>query len=350
MKIEFQARRDFLRGVGGTVALGMLPQAAQGERKKPIPVGFFGATYSHAPGKLERTMSSPDWLLIGAADDTVGGQRTCKTLGVPVKSREELLSMVDVIVIGSPVRDHAPDAIEALKAGKHVHLEKPPAMNMQEMEEVIELARKKDRLVQSGYMWRYNPGFEAILEAAREGWLGDIYMVRGFIGKHLNAERRREWAEFEGGSMFELGSHLIDAVVRLMGRPNRVTPFLAHHGDFDDTLMDNNIAVFEYDNALATVTNTSLQDARTPQRSFEVLGTNGTATLLPIEQPELKLDLVKAAGPYKKGAQEIPMPNYNRYQADFMELAAAVRGETNLRVSLDEELLSAEILFKASGM
>jgi predicted dehydrogenase len=199
-------------------------------------------------------------------------------------------------------------------------------------------------------MWRYNPGFTAIFEAVRQGWLGDVFLVRGFISNNLAPARRPEWAEFEGGAMFELGSHLVDATVRLLGKPKAVTPYVRHHGKFTDSLKDNNVAVLEYDRATAVLINTALQPGSTPPRSFEVLGTNGTATLQPIEPPTLSLDFAKPAGPYNKGVQKVPLPAYRRYEADFTELAAAVRGERALSVSLDEELLVAETVLRTSDM
>jgi predicted dehydrogenase len=149
--------------------------------------------------------------------------------------------------------------------------------------------------------------------------------------------------------MFELGSHLVDVVVRLLGRPKSVTPFVRHHAKFKDELKDNNVAVLEFGRALAVITNTAMQASANPARAFEVLGTNGSAMLQPIEPPGLKFDLVQAAGPYQKGLQTVPLA-YTRYEADFVEFAAAVRGERALSVSLDDELLIQETLLKASDM
>lgn len=53
---------------------------------------------------------------------------------------------------------------------------------------------------------------------------------RRHFNNTLEPRRRSEWAEFPGGVLFELGSHLIDAIARLLGRPERVTPFLNAHG------------------------------------------------------------------------------------------------------------------------
>ena len=58
----------------------------------------------------------------------------------------------------------------------------------------------------------------------------------------------------------------------------------------------------------------------------------------------------RAAGPYQKGSQKVTMPAYHRYEGDFAELAAAVRGEQVLSVSLDEELVVAETVLRVSDM
>jgi predicted dehydrogenase len=325
--------------------------AADSVAAKPrLPIGFLGATYSHGPDKIKLAMASPDWELVGVCEASDAGRRTCEELGAKLISRDELFQRARVVAVESDVRDHAAHALLALEAGKHVHLEKPPALKLADMREVVALARNKQLLLQVGFMWRHNPGFQAIFEAVRKGWLGDVFLIRGFISNNLAAARRPEWGEYGGGSMFELGSHLVDAVVRLLGKPKAVTPFVRHHGKFADALKDNNVAVLEYDHASAVLINTAIQAAGSPPRSFEVLGTNGTATLQPIEPPALTIDLAKPAGPYKQGSQRVPLPAYERYQADFAELAAAVRGEHPLSVSLEEELLVAETVLRVSDM
>ncbi len=347
-------RREFLHASLSCGPLAALPipiAAADSVAAKPrLPIGFLGATYSHGPDKIKLAMASPDWELVGVCEASDAGRRTCEELGAKLISRDELFQRSRVVAVESDVRDHAAHALLALEAGKHVHLEKPPALKRADMREVVALARNKQLLLQVGFMWRHNPGFQAIFEAVRKGWLGDVFLIRGFISNNLAAARRPEWGEYGGGSMFELGSHLVDAVVRLLGKPKAVTPFVRHHGKFADALKDNNVAVLEYDHASAVLINTAIQAAGSPPRSFEVLGTNGTATLQPIEPPALTIDLAKPAGPYKQGSQRVPLPAYERYQADFAELAAAVRGEHPLSVSLEEELLVAETVLRVSDM
>jgi predicted dehydrogenase len=341
-------RQFFLTGAAAGFAANRMLAA---EAAKPrIPIGFLGATYSHGPPKIKIAMISPDWDFVGVCDSSPAGREACAKSGAQIISQDRLLQRAQVVAVESDIPDHAAHALIALKAGKHIHLEKPPALRLSEMQEIIKIAREKKLLLQTGFMWRHHPGFNAILEAARHGWLGEVYLVRGYISNNLPPARRPEWAGFKGGAMFELGSHLVDATVRLLGKPKAVTPFLRKHGRFDDSLKDNNVAVLEYDRATAVLINTALQAGETPPRSFEVLGTNGSAILQPIEPPTLTMDLAKAAGPYKKGVQNVSLPSYQRYEGDFVELAAAVRGERPLSVSLDEELLVAETLLRVSEM
>ena len=59
--------------------------------------------------------------------------------------------------------------------------------------------------------------------------------------------------------MFELGSHMIEAIVRLLGKPTKVTPFLFTHGRFNDSFIDNSVAIFEYPRAIASVYSAAFQ-------------------------------------------------------------------------------------------
>ena len=313
---------------------------------RPIKIGFLGTSYSHFAEKYKVLRASADWELVGLCDDDANA----RAKGLPDAewlSAERLFSIAEVIVIESAVPHHGRDALRALAAGRHVHVEKPPAGTLDEMRRMVQLAREKSRLLQVGYQWRYHPGFAKILEAARNGWLGDIFQVRATIHTRLEQDRRAEWADLPGGSMFEQGSHLIDPIIRMLGQPKSVKPFLQRRGQ--DALNDNNVAVFEFDRALAVVTNSVWQPNANAHRAFEVFGTNGTVVLRPIEPGTLQIDLAKAAGPYQVGTQTVSLPPFQRYIGDFADLAAAVRGEKSRVVSIDEELLVQEWLLKACG-
>ena len=108
--------------------------------------------------------------------------------------------------------------------------------------------------------------------------------------------------------------------------------------------------MFEFSKAQAIITNSVLQPNAGPHRFLEILGTNGSVRVQPIEPPGFMIDLAKAAGPYKAGPQEVELPPYERYRDEFVELAAAIREATPLPVSLEEELQVQEAVLQACGM
>jgi predicted dehydrogenase len=321
--------------------------AAQTGSRRPVNIGFLGISHSHGKAKLDLVRGSPEWNLVGVTEAD-----TRLTAGLPLLSRRDLLAHagIEVIAVESAVRDHGPDGLAVADAGKHLHLEKAPARDMPTFRRIATIAREKKLLLQVGYMWRYHSGINKLLEAARSGWLGDIYFIRGAIGNLLEGERRPEWAEFPGGNMFELGGHIIDPIARLMGRPVKVTPFLRTEGKFRDNLRDNTAAVLEWKSAMAIVHGANLQPNSGRYRALEIHGTNGTAVLNPIEPPALTIQLQNPAGPYQRGLTKVELAPYTRYVEDFAELAAALRGGAPLRTTYDEDLLVHETLLRASGM
>ncbi len=322
-------RREFL-------ATGMAAAAAPQNR---IRIGFLGSTHSHAAEKIRVVKESPHWNLAAISPDD-GPARDAMLADASIR----------VVAVESDVKRHAAHALLALRAGKHVHLEKPPSDNMREFREIVALARSKRLLVGMGYMWRYHAGLNAMIEAARKGWLGDVYLVRGTMNTLIPAARRPEWNLFHGGQMFEQGAHLIDPLVRLMGLPAKITSVLRSHGRFNDNLADNTAAVFEYPRALGIITSSVLQPNANAHRSFEILGSNGTTVLRPIEPGTLSIDLVKAAGPYTAGVQHVKFAQFRRYVGDFDELAEAVRADKPLVITPEEDLKVHEALLRASEM
>ena len=343
-------RREFLSATLALTGAALVPgltRAAESTRK--ITVGFLGISHSHFKEKHRLLANTDGWNLVGLCEEDAS-VRAQGPAGAQWLSAEELFAKAEVVVIESAVQHHARDAKRALLAGKHVHVEKPPADSMEGFRELMNLAAKNKRLLQVGYMWRYHPGLNAVMDAARQGWLGDVYLVRATMNTSVGPEQRHEWAKFRGGAMFELGSHLIDLVVRLLGKPISVMPRLKHSSTMTDRLADNTVAVFEYPRALAIITSSTLQPNAGPQRFFEVLGTNGTAKVQPIEQPSLTIELAKAAGPYAAGKQEVKLPAYRRYEDEFVALGTAIREGTVLVFSTEEELNVQETLMRACEM
>jgi predicted dehydrogenase len=296
--------------------------------------------------------ASPSWSLAGIVENNPAVRAPFEKAGVPILTREAVLKddSIEVIAVESEVKPHAADGLAALNAGKHVHLEKPPSLNRNDMRALLDAARLKQRLLQMGYMWRHHVGVQKLIEAARSQWLGDVYLVRGTMNTLIDAERRPEWNLFSGGQMFEQGGHLLDPIVRMLGMPAKITPFLRSDGSYQDGLKDNTAVVLEYPRAMAIVTSAVLQPNANSYRTLEVFGSNGTAVLRPIEPPTLEIDLVKPAGPYQSGRQKIALPPFKRYEGDFRELAECILQNKPLSVTPDEDWNVQQVLLTSSRM
>ena len=86
---------------------------------------------------------------------------------------------LDAVVIATPVPTHYALAKQALEAGKHVFVEKPPAMRASEIDELVALAVERDRVLMPGHLLLYHPGVLKVKELIDNGELGDVLCVYG---------------------------------------------------------------------------------------------------------------------------------------------------------------------------
>jgi predicted dehydrogenase len=343
-------RRNFLAAASTGVASRALAATAPGK----IRVGILCIQHSHLNEKLKAMYNNADYEVVSVCEPDEETKRSKGSNPLLQRLRwvgmDDMLSdkSLDLIVFEGEVKDAVPFGMRVLDAGKHLHLEKPPTNKMEPFRQMVELARKRDRELQLGYIWRFHEGAEAALEACRKGWLGDVFMIRATINSDRDMKQRAVEARFPGGSMFELGGHMIDRVIAMLGRPARVRTWLRHDTKIQDTVKDNTLAVFEYPSALALVVSSNRDAAN--HRSLEVIGADGSIMIEPMEPaPTLRSRMREAHGPYQKGAQEVKLGPQPRFIKDFEDLARAIKTGTPLRYSYDHELLLHETLLRASG-
>jgi predicted dehydrogenase len=151
--------------------------------------------------------------------------------------------------------------------------------------------------------------------------------------------------------MFDLGSHLIDAVVAVLGPPNKVTPFGRKLYSRQDDVVDNQLAVFEYPDAIATVRATFVEPLAGDRRQFVVCGEKGTLEIRPLEPPQVRLSLEKPAGGFKSGAQVVKLPPMaGRYHAQLLDFAEIVRGTSKPRWTGEHDLAVQKALLQACNL
>jgi predicted dehydrogenase len=151
--------------------------------------------------------------------------------------------------------------------------------------------------------------------------------------------------------MFILGCHLIDAMVAVMGKPDKVTPYIRHTRPQQDGLADNTLAVFEYPKATATIRSALIEVDGSKRRQFVICGDKGTVVLRPLEPPKLQLVLDEVRGQYKKGEQQVELPPMpGRYDKQLSEFARVVRGEKQPDYSPQHDLVVHETLLRACNI
>jgi predicted dehydrogenase len=131
---------------------------------------------------------------------------------------------IDAVDICLPTDLHAPTAIAALRAGKHVLVEKPLALTGASADEVIREAQRSGRILMTGQVLRFLPAYAAAAERVRAGELGAIKM--SWFRRHCAKPSWGGWLTDparSGGGIFDLLIHDVDYAISLFGEPAGVT-------------------------------------------------------------------------------------------------------------------------------
>jgi predicted dehydrogenase len=182
------------------------------------------------------------------------------------------------------------------------------------------------------------------------GWLGDVFEAHAVMSKVVPPADRLKFAEFKGGVMFDLGGHLVDLVVGVLGQPQSVTPFNQHSSSIQDPLADNMLSVLAYPRATATIRSSALEVEGFNRRHLTVCGSEGTFHIQPLDDPSATVSLSRAQGDYKAGTQAISLPKYVRYVDDAADMARIIRGEKEADFSSEHDFAVQATLLQACEM
>jgi predicted dehydrogenase len=136
---------------------------------------------------------------------------------------------IDLVVIATPNDTHAPLAAEALRAGKHVVIDKPFALNLAEARALTALADESRRVLSVFQNRRWDSDFLAVSQAIADGEIGQVAHFESHFDR-FRPQVRARWREQAGpgaGIWYDLGPHLIDQALQLFGLPSRVSGRLA---------------------------------------------------------------------------------------------------------------------------
>jgi len=117
---------------------------------------------------------------------------------------------------------HRDYSVAAFKAGKHVLLEKPMAMNAPEGQEIAAASKKARKVLQIGMVWRQNPAARLVREYVEKGLLGEIYHMRAVLIRRRGVPGLGGWfttkAQSGGGPMIDIGVHWFDIAMWMSGQ------------------------------------------------------------------------------------------------------------------------------------
>ncbi|MEZ6061743.1 MAG: Gfo/Idh/MocA family oxidoreductase [Planctomycetaceae bacterium] len=183
-------RRNFLQASGAAIAAGSLATGAARAtvtRARPV-VGFIGCG-----GRAQSLFGgfAEDATVAWACDPDEKRAKLFAEKSGAIRSTSDLREVlrddaVDAVVIATPDHWHAPAAIMACEAGKHVYVEKPCSHNLREGRLLVEAAKRNSVVVQHGTQSRNDPRIAGAVQMLREGLIGDVLMAKAW-----NVQRRR---------------------------------------------------------------------------------------------------------------------------------------------------------------
>jgi predicted dehydrogenase len=323
-------------------------------------IAQLGTRHGHASGKWKALVDNPDVTATGVWESNPEALERARASGRygsahSYATLDEVLGDASIVAVAVEGRNHESLAMAqaAVAAGKHLWYDKPAGDDWPGFVSLMEQARERGLLVQIGYMFRYQPGFEQIASWARTGRLGHIFAVRAHMSTHVNLHERTEQSRHLGGIFYDLGGHMLDQVVWLLGRPNGIISVLRNDATPQlPSYSDNTVCLFEFDGALATV-EIAAMEPRPMARRFEVYGTRGSAITEPFDPGKrLRLTLDEPTDDFASGEHLLPLKTIRRqqmYERELVAFVATVEGRQPPDRPPEHELLVQETLLRATG-
>jgi predicted dehydrogenase/predicted N-acetyltransferase YhbS len=259
---------------------------------------------------------------------------------VPSPEQVCVASSVELVVIATPNDTHAPIAAMALRAGKHVVVDKPFTVTLDEARQLTTLARSSGCVLSVFHSRRWDGDFLAIRDLLASGVLGAISHFESHFDRFRPVVRDR-WRERSGpgsGLWYDLGPHLVDQTLQLFGLPERVIASFAAQrtaAQSDDWAH----VVLEYPRLRAVLHASVLVAAPTPR--FIVHGQTASWIKVGVDAQERQLvaaltpgdarspgprehaELIEGANGAKR---ETPIPRGD-YRQFYLRLVDAIRGD-----------------------
>jgi len=252
-----------------------------GENKTKIRklgiVGFGGMAQFHR----KEIETIPGISIKGTFDIKEERQAYARDLGLQTyDSLEKLLAEkdLDIVLVATPNDVHKSIAIKALKAGKHVIVEKPATLHSQELQALIECARETKRLLSVHQNRRWDEDYLTMKKIYRENLLGKVFRIESRVhGSRGIPGDWRQLPEHGGGMVLDWGVHLFDQILQLV--PEKVKRVYAQTTHITNQLVDDGFyAELTFESGLMAAIEVGTNNF-IPLLRWYMLGQDGTAII-----------------------------------------------------------------------
>jgi predicted dehydrogenase len=328
MPQRFNRRQFLTRTAAGAAAAGAARSATAFTAPPDSPndriqVGFIGVGARVQSGLLQSAMAVPGVEVVGVCDAYRGRvERARQRIGSRARDYGDWKALladpsIDAVFVATPDHWHRIHTVEALRAGKHVYLEKPMTLRIEDGPEMIAAAKAASRVLQVGSQGMSGKGEEAARDMIRAGKLGKVTMIRAsynrngrsgawlypippdasektvdweaFLGpapkRPFSLERFFRWRaywDYSGGIATDLFVHLLTSIHYMMDAkmPARVVA-LGQNYRYRDTheVPDTVNAVLEYPEGFTVNLSSTFNNQAASESGFDILGTEGALVM-----------------------------------------------------------------------
>jgi len=240
--------------------------------------------------------------------------------------------LIDAVYISLPNHLHAEWSIRAMEKGLHVLCEKPFALSVDEVDQMIATSQRYDRVLAEAFMYRHHPQMVITGEWAHSGRLGDICVVRSVFNFTLRSQHNiRLVPEYGGGSLWDVGIYPVSFAQFIIGEPPQ---WVSGSQWIGETGVDETFAgILHFSGDRIAQISSSF---RTPfYTNTEIIGTQGRLTL---NQPFVGLDEQRKMIFHPSDGEpiEIPVPEKGLYLGEVEDIHAAILDGAPNYLTLDE--------------
>jgi 1,5-anhydro-D-fructose reductase (1,5-anhydro-D-mannitol-forming) len=250
---------------------------------------------------------------------------------------------IDAVYIAAPVALHAPFALAALRAGKHVLCEKPMAMNYAEAQAMSVAAAEAGRFLGVAYYRRLYPKLLRLRELLQDGSIGQPVLAEANCHGSLPPPERA-WlldpAMAGGGPLYDTACHRIDVFNFLFGAPVKVAALLSN-AVYRLPVEDSATVLVDYANGVRGVVDVRWNSSM-DRDHFRVTGTDGEIDLSPLNGPQLRIRTVRG-----EQIENLP-PHANLHYPVVSNFVSAISGNAALACTAADAAQTDWIIEQAS--